>query len=164
MALSASYPELAWEGYGKQYSYTLTIDGKAHAVPGTESDVVRFRVPELAAGKHNFTVAVMEAGKKVVEAEKEGQITWLSAAEDKALADEIAKIKALAPKDDFAIANLLDGRSVTVAAMDLYRKYFAENKDDNEMRPLLIKAYNDLKLKELRQKEALVYNEQLQSN
>jgi hypothetical protein len=164
VTLSASYPDLAWEGYGKQYSYTLTIDGKAYPVAAAEGEMVRLRVPELAPGRHSFTVAVLEGGKKVVEAEKEGQITWLSAAEDKALADEIAKIKAAAPKDDFAVANLLDGRGVTVAAMDLYRKYFAENKDDNDMRPLLIKAYNDLKLKELRQKEALVYNEQLQSN
>lgn len=164
ITLSSSYPELAWESFGKQYSYVLTVDGKDFAVPGTESEIARFKLPELSAGKHTFTVSVLEAGKKVADAEKEGQIVWLSAAEDKVLTGDVAKIKALAPKDDFAVANLLDGRGLTVPAMDLYRKYFAENKDDNEMRPLLIKAYNDLKLKELRQKEALVYNEQLQAN
>jgi len=164
VTLSATYPVLAWEGYGKQYTYSLVIDGKATAVPATEGSVVRFKVPDLSPGKHTFTVAVLEGGKKVADAEKEGQIVWLSAAEDSALAADVAKVKAAVPGDDFAIANLLDARGATVAAMDLYRKYFDENKNDNDMRPLLIKAYNDLKLKELRQKEALIYNENLQNN
>lgn len=164
VTLSASYPDLAWEGYGKQVSYVVTIAGKDYPVPAQDGDVARLRLPELAAGKHSFTVSVMENGKKVAEAEKEGTLVWLSAAEDKALADDIAKIRAVSPKDDFSVANLLDSRGLTVAAMDQYRKYFDTNKDDNEMRPLLIKAYNDLKLKELRQKEALLYNEQLQAS
>lgn len=164
VTLSATYPELAWENMGKQYSYVVTIAGKSFPVAAGEGEMARLRLPELAAGKHSFIVAVMEGANKVGEADKEGQITWLSAAEDKALADDVAKIRALAPKDDFAVANLLDSRGVTVAAMDLYRKYFEANKDDNDMRPLLIKAYNDLKLKGLRQKEALLYNEMLQAN
>ena len=53
---------------------------------------------------------------------------------------------------------------MTVGAMDLYRKYFDAFKSDNDMRPMLIKAYNDLKLKDLRQKEATLYNEQMQAN
>ncbi|WP_205762385.1 hypothetical protein [Magnetospirillum aberrantis] len=164
LTLSASYPELAWEGQGKQYSYVLTIDGKAYPVAATESEVVRFKVPELAAGKHSFSVAVMDGGNKVAESDKEGGIVWLSASEDKALADAVAKVRAINPGDDFSLASLLDSKGMTVAAMDLYRKHFDANKDDNDMRPLLIKAYNDLKLKGLRQKEALVYNEQLQNN
>jgi len=161
VVLSASYPELAWEGFGKQYTYSLVIDGNAVAVPGADGAIVRYRVPELSAGKHSFTVAVLDGGKKVADAEKEGQIVWLAPAEDQALTAEVGKIKAAVPGDDFAVANLLDAKGVTVAAMDLYRKYFDENKNDNDMRPLLIKAYNDLKLHELREKEALTYNEKL---
>jgi hypothetical protein len=164
VTLSSTYPDLVWEGYGKQYSYTLSIDGKETAVPGAEGDMVRVKVPELSAGKHSFTVTVMEGGKKISDAEKEGVIVWLSPAEDKALADELAKVKAATGSDDFTAASLLDSKGATVAAMDLYRKYFDANKTDNDMRPLLIKAYNDLKLKDLRQKEALVYNEQMQAN
>jgi hypothetical protein len=164
VTLSATYPDLVWEGYGKQYSYLLSIDGKEIAIPGAEGDMIRFRLSELAAGKHSFTVAVTEGGKKVADAEKEGSIVWLSPAEDKALSDELAKVRAATGSDDFTAASLLDSKGVTVAAMDLYRKYFDANKTDNDMRPLLIKAYNDLKLKDLRQKEALVYNEQLQAN
>lgn len=164
ITLSASYPELAWQSFGKSRSFVLTIDGTAHQVAGAEGDLVRFKVPELSAGKHTFTVAVVENGQKVAEADKEGAIMWLSAAEDKALAESVAKIRAINAKDDFSVANLLDEKGLTVAAMDLYRKYFDENKDDNEMRPLLIRAYNELKLVELKNKEALVYNDKLNAN
>lgn len=164
VALSASYPELAFEGQGKQYSYVVTIDGKAFPVAATESEVVRLKLPELAPGEHAFTVAVLEGGNKVAESDKEGTIQWLSKADDVALAESVAKLRAVNPGDDFAVASLLDSKGVTVAAMDLYRKHFDANKDDNDMRPLLIKAYNDLKLKASRQREALLYNEQLQAN
>jgi len=164
ITLSASYPELAWQSFGKQHSFVLTIDGTAYPVAGIDGDLVRFKLPELAPGKHSFTVAVMDGSQKVTEADKEGSIIWLSAAEDKALADSITKIRAINAKDDFSVANLLDEKGVTVAAMDLYRKYFDENKDDNEMRPLLIRAYNELKLVELKQKEALLYNDKLNAN
>jgi len=164
ITLSSSYPELAWQSFGKQHSFVVTVDGTTYQVAGAEGDLVRFKLPELSAGKHSFTVAVMDNGQKVAEADKEGSIIWLSAAEDKALAESIAKIRAINAKDDFSVANLLDEKGITVAAMDLYRKYFDENKDDNEMRPLLIRAYNELKLVELKQKEALLYNDKLNAN
>ncbi|MEI6238832.1 MAG: hypothetical protein WCR51_00445 [Planctomycetia bacterium] len=164
ISLSSTYPELAWQNVGKQYSFVVTIDGKAHAVAGVDGDVVRFKVPELSPGKHTFTVAVTENGKQVAEADKEGSLIWLSTADDKTLAESIAKIRAIDPNDDFSVANLLDEKGVAVAALDLYRKYFDENKDENDLRPLLIRAYSELKLDELRQKEALTYNNQLSGN
>lgn len=164
VTLSATYPELAWEALGKQYSYVVTIGGTQFPVAATEGDIARLKLPDLGEGKHSFTVTVMEGATKVSESEKEGAIVWLSAAQDKALADEVAKIKSVAPNDDFSVANLLDARGAAVAAMDLYRKHFDANKDDNDMRPLLIKTYNDLKLKAPRQREALLYNEMLQNN
>lgn len=164
VVLSATYPELAWEAMGKQYSYVVTIDGKSFPVAATEAEVARLKLPELGTGEHTFTVAVIEGSNKVSEADKEGSIVWLSASEDAALRDAVAKLRAANPSDDFAVANLLDSKGVTVAAMDLYRKHFDANKDDNDMRPLLIKAYNDLKLKGPRQREALLYNEILQGN
>ena len=38
---------------------------------------------------------------------------------------------------------------------------FAENPDDNGLRPLLIQAYQDLKLSNLREREARLYNASL---
>ena len=51
-----------------------------------------------------------------------------------------------------------------VAAMDAYRDYFSENPDDNDMRPLLIQSYNDLKLTNLKQSEARLYNAVLEED
>ena len=164
ISLSSAYPELAWQNFGKQYSFVLTIDGKAHTVAGADGDMVRFKVPELGPGKHTFTMTVTENGKQVAEADKPGSIVWLSAADDKAIAESIARIRAIDPKDDFSVANLLDEKGLAVAALDLYRKFFTENKDENELRPLLIRAYSELKLDELRQQEALNYNNQLGGN
>ena len=161
VSLSATYPELAWQNVGKQYSYKLTIDGTAHDVPGADGDIVRFKVPQLEAGVHEFAVAILENGQKVGEAEKAGSLTWLSAADDSSLAKAIAEIRSVDPKDDFSVANVLDEKGLAVAAMDLYRSYFDANSDDNDMRPLLIRTYNALQLTQLRQKEALNYNNKL---
>lgn len=164
VTLSATYPDLVWQSFGEQNSFVLTIDGTAYRVPGTGAELVRFRVPDLTPGRHVFTVAVFEGANKVAEADKEGAIVWLSPSEDKALADSIAKIRAVTPKDDFSVANLLDERGLTVAAMDLFRKYFDANQDDNEMRPLLVRSYAELKLNDLKAHEAAIYNQKLNAN
>ncbi|MCE9631605.1 MAG: hypothetical protein K8S94_12935 [Planctomycetia bacterium] len=161
VSLSATYPELAWQNVGKQYSYTLTIDGTAHDVAGVDGDIVRFKVPQLEAGVYEFAVVILENGQKVGEAEKAGSLTWLSAADDRSIAKAIGEIRNADPKDDFSVANLLDEKGLAVAAMDLYRSYFDANSDDNDMRPLLIRAYNELQMVQLRQKESLNYNTKL---
>lgn len=164
VTLSATYPDLVWQGFGSKYSYVLTIDDKEFPVAATEDEAVRFKVTGLAPGKHSFSIAVMEGANSVAVADKKGTITWLSAEEDKSLSLAVESIRAAVGEDDFAIANLLDARGLTVAAMDRYRKHFQAHADDNDMRPLLIRAYNDLRLPSLRHKEALVYNEQLHAN
>jgi hypothetical protein len=164
VGLSPTYPELAWQSFGKQYSFVLTIGGTSHVVAGVDGEIVRFRVPDLSPGRHAFTVTVTEDGKQVAEADKEGSVIWLSAAADQAIAASISSIREIDPKDDFAVASLLDEKGMAVAALDLYRRYFDENQDEHELRPLLIRAYGRLKLDELRQKEALTYNEQFSGN
>ena len=164
ITLSATYPDLVWENLGAQYGYVLVIDGTSLTVPPVAGDMVRFSVPAQSPGPHTFGITVTEGGQAVAQTEKGGTITWLSATEDKALADGVARVQKASANDDFALGNYLDSKNVTVGAMDAYRKHFAAHKDDNDMRPLLIKTYNDLKLRDLRQKEALVYNEQLETN
>lgn len=164
VTLSASYPDLVWENVGAQYGYTLVIDGSSHKVAATGDEMVRFRVPDLTPGPHSFGITITEGGQTVGQTEKGGTILWLSAAEDKALTDGVARVQAASAADQFALGNYLDSKGVTVGAMDAYRKHFVAHKDDNDMRPLLIKTYNDLKLRDLRQKEALVYNEMLETN
>jgi hypothetical protein len=51
-----------------------------------------------------------------------------------------------------------------VAAMDAYREYFQQNPEDNDMRPLLIQSYQVLKLSNLRESEARLYNAGLEED
>ena len=64
----------------------------------------------------------------------------------------------------FLEANLLEENGLHVAAMDAYRDYFKENQEDNDMRPLLIQSYQNLKLTELRENEARLYNAALEDD
>ncbi len=165
VTLSASYPELVWQNMGKQYSYVLTIDGVKQQIPGTDADMVRTKVANLTPGSHSFNVSTVDAGKELTDqVDKGGTLVWLSPDEDKALGEAVAHVKSTVASSNFAVASLLDEKGLLVAAMDLYRKHFTENKDDNDMRPLLIRAYYELKLADLKQKEALLYNDLISSN
>jgi hypothetical protein len=166
VTLSASYPDLVWQNMGKQYSYVLTIDGNKQQIPGSDGDMVRTKISALTPGSHSYTVTTVDAGKEVADAgEKGGTLVWLSADEDKNLVEAVTKVKnTVAKNSNFAMASLLDEKGLLVAAMDLYRQHFADNKEDNDMRPLLIRAYYELKLADLKQKEALLYNDLISSN
>ncbi|HKI74380.1 MAG TPA: hypothetical protein VJ998_07050 [Pseudomonadales bacterium] len=80
--------------------------------------------------------------------------------QQKKLDDQLARY----PGDIFQRANLLESNDMYVAAMDDYRSYFKKNPDDNDMRPLLIAAYQALKLSNLRESEARLYNASLDTN
>ena len=165
VTLSQSFPDLVWQNMGKQYSYVLIIDGAKTPVAASETDMVRTKVSGLTAGSHSFNVITVDGGKELTEAaDKGGTLVWLSADEDKALNDAVAQVKSTTTNSAFAVASLLDEKGLLVAAMDNYRKHFADNKDDNDMRPLLIRAYYELKLADLKQKEALLYNDLISSN
>jgi len=165
VTLSTTYPEVVWQNMGPQYSYVLIVDTSKTPVPASSGEMVRAKVAGLTAGSHSFNVIAVEAGKELPDlSEKSGTLVWLSDAEDKALADAIAKVKASVTDSDFSTASLLDEKGLLVPAMDLYRKHFAENKDDNDMRPLLIRAYYELKLADLKQKEANLFNDLISSN
>lgn len=164
VTLSSSFPDLVWQNVGKQYSYVLTIDGGKQDVAATDADIVRVKLKDLSPGSHAFTVTTLDGDKEVGNSGKGGTIVWLSADEDKALTDTIAKVKSTFPNDPFAEASVLDDKGLSVPAMDLYRKHFAEDKDDNSMRPLLIRVYYDLGLSDLKHKEALLYNEMASTN
>ena len=66
--------------------------------------------------------------------------------------------------DAFLSSDLLEAQNMFVAAMDSYRSHFSENPDDNDMRPLLIQSYQGLKLSNLRENEARLYNASLEEN
>ncbi|MBF0095801.1 MAG: hypothetical protein HQM04_01875 [Magnetococcales bacterium] len=155
ITLSAAYPDLVWSGMGKEYSYRLVIDGKNHDIAATDNEIIRFTVPALSAGEHDYRVDVMQGSNAVYEPKKSGKIKWLSKDEEKQIADGLAKIEKTSPGDTFFKAYFLDDKGLTVSALDLYRKYFESNADDVDMYPMLIKAYNDLKLEKQKKESAL---------
>lgn len=164
VTLSQAFPELVWSGLGADYSYQLLIDGTVYPVAASADPIIRVRVPNLSPGAHLFSVDILMGGQSVARSEDEGTILWLSSAENAALVEKIAGLRAVAPGDDFIVANLLDQKGVSVAAMDLYRHYFDVYPDDNEMRPLLIRIYHQLKLSDHKQQELLIYQQKAARN
>jgi len=158
VTLSNAYPDLVWTNMGQQYTYRLVIDGKTRPIAAVSGDFVRYSVAGLAAGKHEYRVEIMKDGTTVYVPKKNGHIRWLSQADVTAFEKGQKEMESFAPQDDLVMATYMDDQGFTVAAMDLYRKYFTENPDDNDMRPMLIKAYHDLKLKKLKKEEAVRYN------
>ena len=82
-----------------------------------------------------------------------------TAAERRAQRGKVQARKADPNQNDvFALAEVYEGAGLLVPVMDLYRDFFQTYPEENEMRPLLIKAYHDLKLMDLKEKEAITFN------
>nr|CRH07728.1 Magnetotaxis protein MtxA . Highly conserved in MTB [Candidatus Magnetococcus massalia] len=158
--LSSTFPKMVWENVDSQYSYQLVVDGKKEGPLQSKDAMVSHKL-ELTPGKHNYEVHVMDNTQVVFKPKRPGTLVWLSANEDKKLNDTITDIRSAAPGDDFVLASFLDEQGLIVAAMEHYRKHFETYPEDNDMRPLLIKSYHDLKLKKLKHLEALRYNQML---
>ncbi len=163
IALSAAYPDLVWSGMGKEYAYRLVIDGRSHNVAATESDMVRFTVPALSPGEHEYRVDVVKGSDAVYEPKKFGKIKWLSSEEEKQIAAGLAQLDKTSPNDDLSKGVFLEEKGVTVSAMDHYRKYFDKYADDTDMYPMLIKAYHDLKLEKQKKEGALKLQDMLKA-
>ena len=161
ITLSATYPDMVWSGVGKEYSYRITIDGKAHNVASVDGDMVRFTVPTLSPGTHKYSVEVVKDGKTAYKPKKSGVIVWLSSKAEGKIAADLAKIEQSSPGDSLLQAIFLDEKGMTVSAMDLYTKYFETNGDDTDMYPMLIKAYHDLKLVDKKKAGALKLQDML---
>ena len=164
LTVSAAYPELVWQAFGPDYAFKLVIDGKDEMIAPKGGDMVVHKLSGLAPGEHSYRIEILKDGAVVYAPKRDGTLIWLSDDEESAyLASEEAMRKD-SGGDDFLIAAHRDQNGLKVPAMRAYRKYFAANPDDNDMRPMLIKAYFDLKLKNLRVKEAGVYNEMASSD
>ncbi|MBF0622227.1 MAG: hypothetical protein HQL54_09915 [Magnetococcales bacterium] len=162
ITLSNTYPELVWQNVGEEYSYRLTIDGdQTFTIDSGSNDIIRFKLSGLSSGEHDYRVEVIKGEEVIYAPRKDATLTWLSSDEEAKLLASVKAVKDVAPGDDFLMAAHMEEKGLAVAAMDLYRKYFDENPDDLDMRPLLIKAYHDLKLSTLKKQEAIRYNEML---
>lgn len=159
ITVTPQHRELVWANAGADCSYRLLIDGKSFDVPvASTAEMVRFELPELAPGEHQFIVENVQNGELKHKATRPSKLKWLGAEEAAALAAEEQKLRAESDGDHIVLASFYEEKGLKVAAMDAYRAYMAENPEDVEMRALLAKAYADLKLDELRNGEALAYS------
>jgi len=155
ITLSTKHPDLVWSNMGREYTYQLIVDGQTYNIPSTNNKVVRFPLPTLSPGSHKYQVNVMKQSSAVYTPRKASTIKWLSDTDQAKIANGLQQVENSAPGDDFLKANYLDENGMTVVAMDVYTKYFDENPDDTDMYPMLIKAYHDLKLLDLKKASAL---------
>lgn len=153
LALSSDHPELVWRNCGS-YKYSLSINGKTMDVADQEGEFYRYKVSGLKPGEHTFQVTAIDNDGSEYSQRKPSTLIWLDEAQAKGIREQIKR----AGDDVFVAAAIYEANGLHVAAMDAYRGYFAENPDDNDMRPMLVNSYQELKLSDLRHKEAVIFN------
>lgn len=158
VALSPSYPELVWRNACPEYSYRLVIEGEVHDIPAqSTAEMIRYEVEGLEPGEYSYHVEVLDKDGTVYIPRRESTLIWMSEGEEQQVLSQVKEYK----DDIFVKTHLLEENELHVAAMDEFREYFQENPDDNDMRPLLIQSYQNLKLDNLRESEARLYNASL---
>ena len=161
VTVSPSHSDLVWRNACPELSYKLVIDGGTPIdVPAqSTAEMIRYSVASSGVGEHTYRVEVYDGDGIYVPA-KESKFEVLSESDEEKLFAVLEQIG----DDIFLETNLLEEQGMYVAAMDAYRQYFQENPDDNDMRPLLIQSYQSLKLNNLRESEARLYNAALEED
>ncbi|MEX0940942.1 MAG: hypothetical protein WD002_00185 [Pseudomonadales bacterium] len=161
VTLSPSHPDLVWRNACPEYSYRLVVEGKAIDIPAqSTAEMIRYSVSGLEPGIYNYHVEVLDKDGTVYIPRDPSSFTLLSKDEERKLLTNLNEFE----DDIFLTTNLYESNDMHVAAMDEYREYFNEYPDDNDMRPLLIQSYQDLKLSNLREREARLYNASQEEN
>jgi hypothetical protein len=155
LTVSPAHGDLVWRNACPEYSYKLVINDEAFEIPAqSTAEMIRFSVAEVPPGEHSYRVEVMDNDGTVYIPRKDSKFTMIDADRE----GEIMGMLEMAGDDIFVKSGILESEGMYVASMDNYRAYFAEFPDDNDMRPLLIQSYQDLKLSNLRESEARLYN------
>lgn len=156
VTLSPSYPDLVWRNACPEYSYRLVIDDQSyHVSAAANAEMIRFDVGKLDVkpGEHSYHVEVLDNDGTIYIPRTDSTFTWLSQKEEQELLAGMEQFE----DDVFLQTNYLEENGMYVAAMDKYRSFFSEYPDEHEMRPLLIQSYQELKLSDLRENEARLY-------
>ena len=162
VTISPAHNELVWRNACPEYSYRLVInDGAPIEVPAqSTAEMIRYPIEGLAPGQHTYRVEVIDKDGTIFSPRKDSTFTLMSESEEA----EIQSVLDQVGDDIFLETNILEDAGMYVAAMDAYRDYFTENPEDNDMRPLLIQSYQELKLSNLREREARLYNAALEED
>ncbi|MGE0083610.1 MAG: hypothetical protein AB7S75_04250 [Desulfococcaceae bacterium] len=161
ITLSEDYPDLVWDSPGPEYTYQLFVGDKMFNVPGTEKDMVRFRVPRPSPGEIPYCVNVLYKDEVLYAPEDRNTLKWLSDEEKKTFHQELARMLEIAPDNRFLLGVFMEDNGFRVVAMDYYRDFLSENPDAAEVRPFLLRVLGDLNLENMKKAEmALSRNQQ----
>ena len=146
LVLTAQHPEVVWSNAGPEFSYVLRVGTERFSVaPTSTAEMIRFALPEMAPGEYEYEMLILLDGEEVYAPRRPGKLTWLAGPEADWVHTEVQARKADPNQNDvFALAEVYEGAGLLVPVMDLYRDFFQTYPEENEMRPLLIKAYHDL--------------------
>jgi hypothetical protein len=162
VTVSSRNTDLVWRNACPEFSYKLVIDDEMLIdIPAkSTSEMIRYDVSSSSVGTHTYRVEVLDKDGTVYIPRKESEFQVMSTAEEEELNSALDQ----AGDDIFLETDLLEARGLYVAAMDAFRGYFEQNPEDNDMRPLLIQSYQGLKLSNLRESEARLYNAALEED
>ncbi len=162
VTVSPGHSDLVWRNACPEFSYKLVIDNAMPIdVPAqSTSEMIRYNVASSGVGEHTYRVEVFDKDGTVYIPKAESKFQVMSADKENELVAVLEQIG----DDIFLETNILEEQGMYVAAMDAYREYFQQNPDDNDMRPLLIQSYQILKLSNLRESEARLYNAGLEED
>ena len=162
VTVSQAHADLVWRNACPEFSYRLIInDSDPIEVPAqSTSEMIRYSVADAGVGEHTYHVEVLDKDGTIYIPRKQSKFTVMPAEEE----EEVMNLLEQVGDDIFLETNILEEKGMYVAAMDAYREYFQQNPDDNDMRPLLIQSYQDLKLSNLRESEARLYNAALEED
>ena len=162
VTVSQAHADLVWRNACPEFSYRLVInDSDPIEVPAqSTSEMIRYSVADAGVGEHTYHVEVLDKDGTIYIPRKQSKFTVMPAEEE----EEVMNLLEQVGDDIFLETNILEEKGMYVAAMDAYREYFQQNPDDNDMRPLLIQSYQDLKLSNLRESEARLYNAALEED
>ena len=162
VTVSPGHSDLVWRNACPEFSYKLVIDNAMPIdVPAqSTSEMIRYNVASSAVGEHTYRVEVFDKDGTVYIPKAQSKFQVMSADKENELTAVLEQIG----DDIFLETNLLEEQGLYIAAMDAYREYFQQNPEDNDMRPLLIQSYQVLKLSNLRESEARLYNAALEGD
>lgn len=160
LAVAEPWREVVWSNAGPDYSYQLQVGEEVFEVPpSSTSEFIRFELPQMDPGEYEYSLRLVHDGEVVREPRRPSRLVWLESNQVEEIRQRLDDIRNDPVQDDpFVIADLFEAHDLLVPAMDTYREFFAEHPDENGMRPFLIKAYHELRLLDLREKEAITYN------
>lgn len=160
LVLSPSHPDVVWSNAGPEFSYVLRVgEARFPVAPASTAEMIRFSLPAMAPGEYEYEMIILLEGEEVYAPRRPGTLIWLDDAQDADVVQAVAVRQADPSQNDvFALAEVYEEAGLLVPVMDLYRDFFQAYPDENEMRPLLIKSYHDLKLMDLKEKEAITFN------